>query len=111
MEVPTIVSYNSLHGLVEQNVDIPVPPGRGGRVGVRGLQGFPGQDSTAFGGSDHVDIPVPRCVGLQGSHPRQASTASSSHSHAATDEAFTVFFGTFPQQKKVPGWVRTRGRN
>ena len=31
MEVPTIVSYSSLHGLVEQNVDIPVPHGRHGR--------------------------------------------------------------------------------
>ena len=39
VEVPTIVSY-PLHGLVEQNVDIPVPHVRGGRVGVRGLQGF-----------------------------------------------------------------------
>ena len=70
VEVPTIVSYSSLHGLMEQNVDIPVPPGRGGRVCVRGLQGFPGQDSTAFGRADlrfpastaeHcVVIPVPR---------------------------------------------------
>ena len=39
VEVPTIVSFSSLHGLVEQNVDIPVPHGRGGRVAVRGLQG------------------------------------------------------------------------
>ena len=44
VEVPTIVSYSSLHGLVEQNVDIPVPHGRGGRVGGGGLFGFPGQD-------------------------------------------------------------------
>ena len=36
--VPTIVSYSSLHGLVEQNVDIPVPHGRD-RVGG-GLLGF-----------------------------------------------------------------------
>ena len=28
VEVPTIVSYSSLHGLVDQNVDIPVPHGR-----------------------------------------------------------------------------------
>ena len=40
VEVPTIVSFYSLHGRVEQTVDIPVPPGRGGRIGGRGLQGF-----------------------------------------------------------------------
>ena len=28
VEVPTIVSYSSLQGIVEQNVDIPVPRGR-----------------------------------------------------------------------------------
>ena len=69
VEVPTIISCSSLHGLVEQNVDIPVPHGRG-RVGGRGLLGLhPGQSSTAFGGAEHfpaataeqiVDIPVPR---------------------------------------------------
>ena len=69
VEVPTIISYSSLHGLVEQNVDIPVPQGRG-RDGGGGLLGLhPGQSSTAFGGADHrsaataeqiVDIPVPR---------------------------------------------------
>ena len=32
VEVLTIISYSSLHGFVEQNVDIPVPHGRG-RVG------------------------------------------------------------------------------
>ena len=49
VEVPTIISYSSLREIMEQNVDIPVPHGRGGRVGVRSLQGFPGQSSTAFG--------------------------------------------------------------
>ena len=33
VEVLTVVSYSSLHGLAEQNVYIPVPHGRGGRVG------------------------------------------------------------------------------
>ena len=39
VEVPTIVSFCSLHGLVEQNVDTPVPHSRGGRGGRGGLQG------------------------------------------------------------------------
>ena len=35
VEVPTVISYSSLRGIVEQNVDIPVPPGRvGGRGGL-----------------------------------------------------------------------------
>ena len=34
VEVPTIVSFSSLHGLMEQNADIPVPHRRGGRGGV-----------------------------------------------------------------------------
>ena len=34
VEVPTIISYSSLRGIVEQNVDIPAPRGRG-RVGSR----------------------------------------------------------------------------
>ena len=33
VEVPTIISYSSLRGIVEQNVDIPAPRGRG-RVGL-----------------------------------------------------------------------------
>ena len=45
VEVPTIVSYSSLQRIMEQNVDIPVP-GRGRRVS--GLQGsLPRQSSTA----------------------------------------------------------------
>ena len=48
VELPTIMSYSSLRGIVEQNVDIPVPRGRG-RVGL-GLH--PGQSSTAFGGAE-----------------------------------------------------------
>ena len=40
VEVPTIVYVSSLRALVEQNEDIPVPRGRGGLVGLRGLQGF-----------------------------------------------------------------------
>ena len=77
VDVPTIVSCSSLFGNVEQNADIPVPPGR---VGVRGFQGFrPGQDSAAFGRADHAEIPVPRCGFDEGFHsfpPEQVSTAS-----------------------------------
>ena len=40
VEVSTIVSVSSLRALVEQNEDIPVPRGRGGLVGRRGLQSF-----------------------------------------------------------------------
>ena len=79
------------------HIDIPVPHGRGGRVGQGGFQGFsPGQGSTAFSGADLVDIPVPRGGGLHG----PVSTASSSHSPGAVDEAFTWFFPTFPQSQK-----------
>ena len=67
---------------------------------VRGLQGFPGQESTAFVGADRVDIPVPRSGGLQGSRPRQASSASSAYLPGVADEAFTaVFFALFPKRK------------
>ena len=65
----------------EQNVDIPVPHGRG-RVGGRGLLGsHPGQSSTAFGAAEHfpvataeqiVDIPVPR--GGRYLHPAASSS-------------------------------------
>ena len=57
VEVPTIVSCSSLQGIVEQNADIPVPPGRGGRGGLQGLPRR--RDATAFGGAEHVDMPVP----------------------------------------------------
>ena len=88
VEVPKIESFSSLHGLLGQNVDIAVPHGRGGRGGGRGLQGLrPGQNSTAFGGADRVEIPVPRGGGLQGLRRRQVSAASSSHSTGAADEA------------------------
>ena len=91
--------------LAEQNVDIPVPHGRAGRAGQAGLQGFSqGQGSTAFSGADLVDTPVPQgrggFGGPQGFLP-SSSGASSSHSPGAVDEAFTGFFRTFPQIKKI----------
>ena len=89
---------------VEQNVDIPIPHGRGGWVGHGGLQGFSqGQGSTAIRGADHVDTPVPQgrggVGGPQGFLP-SSSGASSSHSPGAVDEVFQVFFRTLPQIKK-----------
>ena len=74
VEVPTIVSFSSLQQrTVEQIIDIPVPSRGGGGGGRGGLQDLrPGQDSTAFFGAGHVDIPVPRG---QGFLPGQGSTA------------------------------------
>ena len=95
VEVPTIVSYSSLHWNVEQYVRIPVPHRRGGLQDLR-----PGQDSIASCGADHVDNPVPCVGGLQGFLPRQASSASSSHSLGAADEAFTGFSHFSPNWKK-----------
>ena len=97
VEVPTIVSFSSLLRTIEQTVDIPVPQGGGGRVGVRSLQGFPGQSSTAYCGADfpaataeqNVDIPVPR--GDRTLHP--ASTSS-----VLPVTASQGVFRTFPQK-------------
>ena len=107
VEVPTIISYSSLRGIVEQNVDIPVPRGRG-RVGL-GLH--PGQRSTAFRGAEflpaataeqHVDIPVPR-----GSRDLPSVVSSSGLAGTANQGVFR----TFHRGKKVRRWVRTQGRN
>ena len=98
VEVPTIISYSSLRGIVEQNVDIPVPRGRVGG-GLLGLH--PGQSSTAFGGARHfpaataeqiVDTPVPR--GGRVLHP-----ASSSSVLLGTANQGGVF-ALFPEGKK-----------
>ena len=78
VEVPTIMSYSTLRGLVEQNVDIPVQ--RGGGRSLQGLR--PGQGSTARTVEQTVDIPVPHSRGgraghggLQGVSQGQGSTA------------------------------------
>ena len=107
VEVPTIVSFSSLHGLVEQNVDIPVPHGRG-RVGGGGLFGLhPGQSSTAFGEAEHrfpaataeqiVDIPDPR-GGRQ--DPDLLSAASSSGLPGMANQGV---FRTFPRLRSELG--------
>ena len=117
VEVPTPVSYSSLlQRTVEQHVDIPVPLGRGGRNAH--LQGFlPGQVSTALQerlseqiAEQIVDIPG---GSLQDFRPGQSSS-SSSHFPAGiledADELGEGVFRTFPQNKKVRNWVRTRVR-
>ena len=115
VEVPTIISYASLRGIVEQNVDIPVPHGR---VGVRSLQGFPGQSSTAQLASQErsseriVEQIVDSRVlggGLQDVRPVQGPSASSSSSREHAGEG--VFRTLPPGPKKVRSWARTRGRN
>ena len=83
VEVPTIISYSSLRRIVEQNVDIPAPRGRG-RVGL-GLQ--PGQSSTAQHSTKRIsDRTVEQIVetpvfrgGPQGFHPGESSSSSSHH--------------------------------
>ena len=99
LEMPTIVSYSSLHGLVEQNVDVPVPHGRD-RVGGGLLGLHPGQSSTAFGGARYfpaatagriVGAPVPR-------DSRVLHPASSSSGLPGT--ANQGVFRTFPREKR-----------
>ena len=71
VEVPTIVSYSSLHGLVAQNFDIPVPRGR-----VPGPQGFlPGQSYSLT--AEQIFPRLGGGGGLQGLHRGQNSTAFS----------------------------------
>ena len=80
VEVPTIVSYSYLlQRTAEQIVDIPVP-GRAGGGERGGLQGPPGQGSTALCEAEFVDTPVPLGLreesgGLQSFLPVQDSTA------------------------------------
>ena len=93
VEVPTIIPYASLRGIVEQNVDIPVPHGR---VGVRSLQGFPGQSSTAFGEARYfpaVDTLIPR-----GDRTLHLASSSSSLPVMANQGVFR----TFPRVEKSP---------
>ena len=108
VEEPTIISYSSLRGIVEQNVDIPAPLDRGRSRG--GLGFHPGQSSTAFSGADHrsgtaeqiVDIPAPR--GVQ-------DLPSSASSSGLPGTANHGVFRTFPRGEKVRTWARTRGQN
>ena len=90
----------------EQIVDTPVPQGRREEGG--GLQSFlPVQNSTAFGGADHVEqiVDIPVHGELQGFHPGQGSASSSSRTRLADEAAEGGFLRTFPPGKKceVPG--------
>ena len=82
---------------LEQNVNTPVPHGRG-RVGGTGRQGsLPVQNSAAVV-EQIVDIPARR--GLPDFLPGQGSSSSSSRLHDVADEDFTGVFRTFPRSKK-----------
>ena len=98
VEVPTIVSYSSLHGLVEQNVDIPVPHGRD-RVGG-GLLGFlPGQRSTALQASQERSS---ERIVEQSVDSRVLGGGSSASSSSSREHAGEGVFLTFPRVKKSP---------
>ena len=111
VEVPTIISYSSLRGIMEQNVDIPVPHGRGGRVGVRSLQGF----------QDRVQQRIVEQISQQRLPSRTltfqfrvVTELFILHRHRSVlpVTANQGFFSTFSQrEKKVRGRARTRGRN
>ena len=112
VEVPTIISYSSLHGFVEQNVDIPVPHGRG-RAGGGRLLGFT---------QDRV---LQRLV-EQSIFQQRLLSNSLTFQFRVVAEFFILhrrllvcqvrkIYGGFshlsPREKKVRRWVRTRGRN
>ena len=84
--------------ILEQTVDIPAPQGRRGEGG--GLQSFlPVQNSTAFGGADHVEqiVDVPVHGELQGFHPELLQ------GHDWRMRRRKGFFAHFSPWKKVRG--------
>ena len=91
-EVPTVLTLSSLQQqTVEQIVDFRVPLGRGRR-----FQGsLSEQDTTAFGGADHIDTPVPR-GGLHDFLPDPGASSA-----VSLDELGQGVFRTFPRSKKV----------
>ena len=94
VEVQTIVLFSSFQRIMEQTVDIPVPQGGGRHADLQGF--LRGKSST--GAEQIVDIPG---GGLH--RPGQSSSSA--------DEPGKGVFRTFPQNKKVRSWARTRGRN
>ena len=124
VDVPTIVSFSLLQLILEQNVGIPVPRGKGrlagpqgflpeqsspstveqiidipapGRGVQRGLQGFSQErSSTACTTEQNVDIPVPGS-GLH-DFPVPGSSCSSAVSRDVRGEGF--FFSHFSKVKK-----------
>ena len=92
VEVPTIVSLSFFVRLWGRTWTFQFLMVVAVGLGREGLQSFSlRQNSTAFRGAEHVDIPVPR-GGLDGSRLGQGSTASSFHSDGASDKAFTWVF-------------------
>ena len=86
----------------EQIVDTPVPQGRRREGG--GFQSFlPVQNSTAFGGADHVEqiVDIPVRGELQGFHPGQGSASSSSRTRLADEAAEGGFCALFPLEKSA----------
>ena len=104
VEVPTIISYSSLRGIVEQNVNIPVP-GRG--VQHVGLQGFlPRQSSrtSSFSQERSSERTVEQIVDSRVLGGVSSASSSSSRKHAGEG-----FLALFPGEK-VRRWARTRVR-
>ena len=107
VEVPTIISYSSLRWIVEQNVDIPAPLGRGRSRG--GLGFHPGQSSTAFRGADHRSGTAEQIVDIPALRGGQDLTSSASSSGLPGTASHGVFSTYFPGEK-VRRWARTRVR-
>ena len=95
MAVPTIVSYSSLHGLVEQNVVIPVPHGRDRVGGVFSV---------------YTQNRVQQRLVEQSIFLQRLPSRSLTFQFRVGAEFFIQGFFT-SQWKKVRGQVRTRGRN
>ena len=120
VEVPTIVSYSLLQLIMEQNADIPVPLGRGGRNA--GLQGSPPEQSStaALSSAERIsEMIVEQIAGIpvarghpHGFRPGQSSS-SVAHSPAAwlntEDEPFQGGFRTSSPDEKSATDTRHMG--
>ena len=103
----TIISYSSLRGIVEQNVDIPVPLGRGRSRG--GLGFHPGQSSTAFRGADHRSGTAEQIVDIPAPHGGQ-DLLLQRRLPVCRVRQIMGFLALFSPVKKVRRWGRTRVR-
>ena len=119
VEVPTPVPYSSLlQRIMEQNVDIPVPPGRGGRKVFSQnrvqQQRFLLQNAFLSGLSSRTST----CLLLVEAFTIFAQARVHPQLHALQligsilrMRCFNGFFALFPKTKKVRHNLRTRGRN